>query len=184
VPRFVNHIDEKTIEAITSFYEDYLVPGTGFVDLMSSWISHLPTSIKLKEVVGLGLNNDELKANNQLDRHLVHNLNHSPEIPLASAAFDTIAIVVSVQYLVRPYEVFQSVYRLLKPGGQCIVMMSNRMFPSKAIYAFHILTTSEKIALVQDYMKKGNFSKTELIDRSPTGANPLWIVRGEKAQKE
>ena len=102
-------------------------------------------------------------------------------IPLASAAFDTVAIVVSVQYLVRPYEVFQSAYRLLKPGGQCIVMMSNRMFPSKAIYAFHILTTSEKIALVQDYMKKGSFSKTEFIDRSPPEANPLWIVRGEKA---
>ena len=147
MPRFVNHIDEKTIEAITSFYEDYLVPETAFVDLMSSWVSHLPASIKLKEVVGLGLNNDELKANNQLDQFIVHNLNHSPEIPLASAAYDTIAIVVSVQYLVRPYEVFQSAYRLLKPGGQCIVMMSNRMFPSKSIYAFHILTTSEKIAL-------------------------------------
>ena len=60
MPRFVNHIDEKTIEAITSFYEDYLVPGSAFVDLMSSWVSHLPISIKLKEVVGLGLNNDEL----------------------------------------------------------------------------------------------------------------------------
>ena len=61
--------------------------------------------------------------------------------------------------------------------------MSNRMFPTKAVYAFHILTTSEKIALIQDYMEKGNFSKTEFIDRSPSGADPLWIVRGEKAQK-
>ena len=183
VPRFVNHIDEKTIGAITSFYEDHLVPESAFVDLMSSWVSHLPISIKLKEVVGLGLNSDELKANNRLDRYLVHNLNRSPEIPLASAAFDTVAIVVSVQYLVRPYEVFQSVYRLLKPGGQCIVIMSSRMFPTKAIYAFQILTRFEKIALVQDYMEKGNFSKTEFIDRSPSGANPLWIVRGEKAQK-
>ena len=139
--------------------------------------------VKLKEVVGLGLNNDELRANDRLDRYLVHNLNRSPEIPLASAAFDTVAIVVSVQYLIRPYEVFQSIYRLLKPAGQCIVIMSNRMFPSKAIHAFQILTTSEKIALIQDYMEKGNFSKTEFIDRSPPGANPLWVVRGEKTQK-
>ena len=48
VPRFVNHIDDKTIEAITSFYEDHLVPETAVVDLMSSWVSHLPASIKLK----------------------------------------------------------------------------------------------------------------------------------------
>ncbi len=183
-PRFVNHIDKKTIEAITSFYEDYLSPDSAFLDLMSSWVSHLPISKKFKQVVGLGLNHEELKANNRLDRYLVHNLNRSPEIPLPSAMFDTVAIVVSVQYLVRPFEVFQSIHRLLKPGGQCTVIMSNRMFPSKAIYAFHILNTSEKIALVEDYVKKGGFSKIEFIDRSPPMANPLWIVRGEKAQEE
>ncbi len=180
LPRFVNHIDDKTIAAITSFYENYLVSDSVFLDLMSSWVSHLPVSVKFAEVVGLGMNNDELKANNRLDRYLVHNLNRSPEIPLASAMFDTVAIVVSVQYLVKPYEVFQSIYRLLKPGGQCIVMMSNRMFPSKAIYAFHVLKPSEKTALVQDYMAKGGFSRTEFIDHSPAEANPLWIVRGEK----
>ena len=184
VPRFVNHIDDRTIEAITSFYEDYLVSGSAFLDLMSSWVSHLPVSIKFSEVVGLGMNNDELKANNRLDRYLVHNLNSSPQIPLPSSTFDTAAIVVSVQYLVEPYKVFQSIYRLLKPGGQCIVMMSNRMFPSKAIYAFHVLNTSEKTALVKDYMENGGFSKTEFIDRSPSGANPLWIVRGEKKLEE
>ena len=113
LPRFVNHIDDKTIAAITSFYENYLVSKSVFLDLMSSWVSHLPVSVKFAEVVGLGMNNDELKANNRLDRYLVHNLNRSPEIPLASAAFDTVAIVVSVQYLVKPYEVFQSIYRLL-----------------------------------------------------------------------
>ena len=180
VPRFVNHIDDITIAAITSFYEDYLVSGSTFLDLMSSWVSHLPVSLKFSQVVGLGMNNDELKANSRLDRYLVHNLNSSPEIPLASAAFDAVAIVVSVQYLVEPYEVFQSIYRLLKPGGQCIVIMSNRMFPSKAIYAFHVLNTPDKTLLVQDYMVKAGFAKTEFIDRSPAGANPLWIVRGEK----
>ena len=80
MPRFVNHIDDRTIEAITSFYEDYLVSGSAFLDLMSSWVSHLPVSIKFSEVVGLGMNNDELKANNRLDSHLVHNPNNTPEI--------------------------------------------------------------------------------------------------------
>ena len=179
VPRFVNHIDDRTIAAIISFYEEYLVSGSTFLDLMSSWVSHLPASLKFSEVVGLGMNNDELKANNRLDKYLVHNLNRSPDIPLASATFDAVAIVVSVQYLVEPYKVFQSIYRLLKRGGQCIVMMSNRMFPSKAIYAFHVLNTSDKTLLVQDYMVKAGFAKTEFIDRSPAGANPLWIVRSE-----
>ena len=37
-PRFVAHIDDETIEALTGFYDGFLPPGSRVLDLMSSWI--------------------------------------------------------------------------------------------------------------------------------------------------
>lgn len=38
----------------------------------------------------------------------------------------------SVQYLQQPERVFAEIYRVLRPGGVCIITFSNRMFYSKA----------------------------------------------------
>ncbi|MBA59190.1 MAG: methyltransferase type 11 [Gammaproteobacteria bacterium] len=179
-PRFVTHIDRETINEITSFYEESLPENCIVLDLMSSWVSHLPPKKKLKKVVGLGMNLEELSANQQLDEYLVHNLNSVPDIPLETSSFDIATIVVSIQYLTRPYEVFRSIFQLLKPGGQCLVMMSHRLFPTKAIYAFQVLSAKERIDLVTDYLEKTGFRNTEFIDRSPKQGDPLWIVRGHK----
>jgi len=41
--------------------------------------------------------------------------------------------VVSVDYLIRPLEIFKEVNRVLRPGGKFILSQSNRCFPTKAI---------------------------------------------------
>ena len=41
-PRIVTHIDEGAIAAVTQLYREYFPPGGLVLDLMSSWISHLP----------------------------------------------------------------------------------------------------------------------------------------------
>ena len=41
-PRFVTHIDDATIDALTQYYRETLKPEHQVLDLMSSWISHLP----------------------------------------------------------------------------------------------------------------------------------------------
>ncbi len=41
-PRLVTHIDDATIAALTQAYRELLAPGAAVLDLMSSWVSHLP----------------------------------------------------------------------------------------------------------------------------------------------
>lgn len=41
-PRFVTHIDEPAIAAVTRLYVELLPSGGITLDMMSSWVSHLP----------------------------------------------------------------------------------------------------------------------------------------------
>ena len=40
-PRFVTHIDDGAIAAVTAAYRELLPAGGDILDLMSSWVSHL-----------------------------------------------------------------------------------------------------------------------------------------------
>src|SRR5438445_5959254 len=79
-PRLVYHIDDHAVAALTGFYRAVLPAGGVLLDLMSSWVSHLPPEIQYAEVIGLGMNEAELAANPRLGRRLVHNLNRDPRL--------------------------------------------------------------------------------------------------------
>jgi SAM-dependent methyltransferase len=180
-PRFTKHIDDSTILNITQYYREVLKPTDRLLDLMSSWISHLPNEIGYRHVSGLGMNEKELGRNPRLDDYQVQNLNTTPALPYPDNNFDVVMIVVSIQYLTRPMDVFSEINRVLSPGGKCIVAMSHRLFPTKAIYGFQMLPPSEKCQLVSEYMSESNPElQTTFIDRSPPNADPLWLVVGTK----
>jgi SAM-dependent methyltransferase len=175
-PRFVTHIDAATINALTKVYREFLPAGSSVLDLMSSWISHLPEDVAYSRVAGLGMNRAELEHNPRLTDHCVHDLNETPELPYADNTFDRIVIAVSIQYLVHPTQVMSSVFRVLEPGGAVCIAMSHRLFPTKAIQAFHYLSREERVRLVGYYLESGGFSNVTFADRSPDNADPLWIV--------
>lgn len=177
-PRFVTHIDDETIANLTEFYRERLIPENRILDLMSSWISHLPEDVSFADVTGLGMNAAELEANPRLNHQVLQNLNDNPTLPFADNSFEAALIAVSVQYLVKPIEVMAEIKRCLAPGGQCIVAMSHRLFPTKAIYAFQVLPPTERCQVVATYMARAGLVNVEVHDRSPAGADPLWIVAG------
>ena len=111
-PRFVQHIDRATIRALTGFYREAIAEGARVLDLMSSWVSHLPDGLACGRVSGLGMNRAELEDNPRLDDFVVHDLNRDPVLPYADGEFDAVVCAVSVQYLTRPLEVFASVRRV------------------------------------------------------------------------
>ena len=43
--RLVTHIDDQATQALTAFYRATLPAGGVILDLMSSWVSHLPPEI-------------------------------------------------------------------------------------------------------------------------------------------
>lgn len=179
-PRFVAHIDQATIDALTDYYREFLPPDSRVLDLMSSWISHLPEELPLASVAGLGMNAEELKANPRLDDYCVHNLNVDPRLPYPPGSFDRVTIAVSVQYLTKPIEVMTSVYDALADDGAICIAMSHRLFPTKAIAAFQHLNADERIRLVSHYLTQAGFAKVAFEDRSPIAADPLWLVTGFK----
>lgn len=74
-PRFVKHVDDNFIGALTELYRDRIRPGSEVLDLMSSWVSHLPDEVEYKRVVGHGMNVQELAGNPRLDYFFVKDLN-------------------------------------------------------------------------------------------------------------
>jgi SAM-dependent methyltransferase len=161
-PRLVSHLDRQARETISGLYGRLLRPGMRVLDLMSSWQSHLPPSLNPLEVVGLGLNEVELRQNPQLAGHLCHDLNREPRIPLDGASFDAVICTVSVEYLTRPLAVFAEVRRLLKPGGLFILTFSNRWFPPKVVRVWTELLDFERLGLILEYFQRtGGFKDLE-----------------------
>jgi len=183
-PRLVAHIDAATIAALTAYYGEVLADADAVLDLMSSWISHLPVLPDLTRVAGLGMNEVELHTNSRLTEYAVHDLNADPRLPYDSESFDAVLNAVSIQYLTRPVEVFAEIARVLRPGGISVVAMSHRCFPTKAIRAFHVLPREARLELVSHYHAlAGGFETAQCIDRSPSGADPLWIVVARRLEQ-
>jgi len=153
VPRLVTHVDGAFLDRLTQLYRDRLRPKTRLLDLMSSWVSHLPEEMTFAHVEGHGLNAIELAKNPRLDRYFVQDLNANPKLPYSDGEFDAVLNCVSVQYLQYPEAVFSEIARILQPGGLVIVSFSNRMFYQKAIAAWRDATEAERVALVQRYFQ-------------------------------
>ena len=183
VPRFVTHIDAGAVAAVTNLYRTML-PSSGIVlDLMSSWVSHLPADHDYAAVIGHGLNAEELAANPRLTRWFVQDLNAEPNLPIDAASVDAVTICVSVQYLQKPIAVLSEVQRVLRPGGLVIITFSNRCFPTKAIAIWNRLGGADRVRLVDLYLQQSGFPLVETGDIIPerSGTDPLHAVVGHVA---
>ena len=194
-PRLVTHIDTKALEIITAFYTRFLQPGMAVLDLMSSWKSHLPIDIEFNQVVGLGMNLEELTSNSQLTHHLIHDLNKNPHLPFDDEQFDVVVCTVSVEYLTHPFAVFEEVARVLKPEGYFVVTFSNRWFPPKVIQIWTDIHEFERLGLVLEYfLQSGRYQHlgTYSVRNYPRPADdkyshqtlqsdPVFAVYGQKA---
>ena len=182
-PRFVTHIDEGAISAVTQLYREYLPADGTILDLMSSWISHLPPEARYGRVVGLGMNRAELAANPRLSAFVVQNLNQNPTLPFADAEFDAAGLCVSIDYLTDPVRVLQETARVLRPGAPMVVTFSNRCFPTKAVAVWHALDDAARCQFVAALFQAAGGSDTlwtpaEILDRSPAPGrgDPLFAV--------
>ena len=176
MPRLVLHVDRETAAALTAVYRDCLPPGARVLDLMSSWVSHLPDELRLSGVTGLGMNAAELAANPRLDRYAVQDLNAAPTLPFADAAFDAVLNAFSVQYLTRPVEVFAEVARVLAPGGLHLVAISHRCFPTKAVRGWLASDDRTRVAIVGEYFRRSGAFDTPVARDCGAPGDPLYAV--------
>ncbi|VTT85738.1 hypothetical protein DM2_1776 [Halorubrum sp. DM2] len=175
-PRFVTHADDAFLERLTALYASVTDPGDRVLDAMSSWVSHLP-AVEYDRVVGHGLNEAELAANDRLDEFVVSDLNADQSLPFADDAFDVVCCALSVQYLQYPGPTFAEFARVLAPGGTVVVSFSNRVFPTKAVRAWRAASMPERADLVERYLDAGGFAVSERIAERP-GEDPFYAVVG------
>jgi SAM-dependent methyltransferase len=174
-PRLVYHTDKFFVIKLQALLEKTLPPQAEILDLMSSWVSHLPKGYQPKRVVGHGMNKVELSQNPVLNDYFVQNLNENPHLPLADKSFDVVLNTVSVQYLQKPVEVLQEVCRILRPGGLLVISFSNRMFPTKAIQAWASRSDRERLELVTRYIRTaGGFENIETHAQADSAPPKAW----------
>ncbi|EPS66602.1 hypothetical protein M569_08173 [Genlisea aurea] len=186
-PRFVTHIDDAAIAALTRYYSHVLprsnTPGVALLDI------HYPKGYRQGRIVGMGMNAEELKRNpvrpsfRVLTEYIVQDLNVDPKLPFDDGTFDAITNVVSVDYLTKPIEVFREMGRVLKPGGLAVMSFSNRCFFTKAISVWTSTGDAEHVMIVGAYFHyAGGYEPPKAVDISPEPGrtDPMYVVYSRK----
>jgi SAM-dependent methyltransferase len=174
--RLVTHIDDAAIRAVGRLYDELGLTGD-VLDLMASWVSHF--RVEPRTLTVLGMNAEELAANPQATRLLLHDLNVDPNVPAGPDSFDAAVCCVSVDYLTRPVEVFTDVARVVRPGGPFVVTFSNRCFPTKAIRGWLASSDEDHTKIVAAYFRRARrWTEPVIHRRTPPGhlGDPLYAV--------
>ena len=192
-PKLVNHIDDAAVRAANSYYAQLFnkvaaarygsdTASVDVLDLCSSWVSHFPTDRSFGRVAGLGMNQVELERNPQLTEFIVRDLNKQPSLPYKDASFDVVTCTVSIDYLTSPVMVMAEVARVLRPGGVVALIISNRLFFSKAIALWTGKDDLEHIYTVGGYLHYGGADKLNepaAVDLRPPPrgkTDPLYAI--------
>ncbi len=168
-PRLVVHIDDDAIAAVGALYEELDISGS-VLDLMGSWVSHFrrpPSALTV-----LGMNPAELAANPAATATVVHDLNADPALAFGAATFDAAVCCVSVDYLVRPVEVFAEVARVVRPGGVFVCTFSNRCFPTKAIRGWLATSDEAHCEIVTEYFRRAGGWEEPAAERRTAVSHP------------
>jgi SAM-dependent methyltransferase len=167
-PRFVTHIDDRAIAAVTQLYRELFPPGGEILDLMSSWVSHLPPEVEYRHVVGLGMNEEELRRNDRLDAYVVQNLNTNPRLPFGDAELDGVGICVSIDYLTRPVEVLREVGRVLRAAVLRYLLSRTAVSLQRRSTSGTNSTIRVICELVESYLREaGNWTNPEPRPQPP-----------------
>ena len=236
-PRFVEHIDDAAVQTITQYIDNIFVslsknhndtpngispttttPSNAIsgLDLCASWTSHISID-RLRSLncqpnlVGLGMNEKELRANTALTEYVIQDLNNNahPTLPFPSNTFDVVLCQLSIDYLIHPFDVCCEVARVLKnTTGRVYMFFSNRSFLSKAvavwtgkddidhafIVASYLYYCNEMVHMNQHGSSKPltgsplslftNIQAHDLSKRTKSGrviGDPLYVVSATKA---
>jgi len=171
-------VDDVALAAITELYREIMPEGGAVLDVMSSWIGHLPPETDYRKVVGIGVDACILAENPFLDEWRVQDLNQNPVLPFGDSEFDGAAICGAIQHLTRPAELIREVGRVLRPGAPLIVTFSQRCVATKAIACWCLLDDAAQLCLVaRHFVEAGNWTDIRCVDRTPPGGGePLYAV--------
>ncbi len=163
-PRYVHHLSDSFRSRLTNLYSKYLLNHYVILDLMSSWVSHLPSNIRYKKVIGHGMNEAELSSNKRLDRFWVQNLNKTQNMPVEDSSIDVCLIVAGWQYLQYPEKVSIELSRIIKSDSLLIISFTNRAFWTKAPNIWTYSSEAKRIEYVTSVLKTNGWRIDKIIN--------------------
>ncbi|AAZ57864.1 SAM-dependent methyltransferase [Prochlorococcus marinus str. NATL2A] len=163
-PRFVHHLSDSFRNRLTSLYTEYLLNHHIILDLMSSWVSHLPSNISYKKVIGHGMNEAELSSNERLDRFFVQNLNKKQNMPIEDSSVDVGLIVAGWQYLQYPEKVSLELSRVIKSDSLLIISFTNRAFWTKAPNIWTYSSEEKRIEYVTSVLTSNGWRIEKILN--------------------
>tara|TARA_Y100001968_G_scaffold324944_1_gene365325 strand:- start:943 stop:1593 length:651 start_codon:yes stop_codon:yes gene_type:complete len=172
-PRYVHHLSPSFRKRLTNLYSDYLLKHHIIIDLMSSWVSHLPVNTKYKKIIGHGMNESELRANNRLDSFWIQDLNKTQNIPIEDSTVDIGLIVAGWQYLQFPEQISSELSRIIKSDSLLIISFTNRAFWTKSPNIWSTSTEEQRIDYVIEVLTDNGW-RIEKIFNEKTYENKLF----------
>ena len=163
-PRFVHHLSDSFRNRLTSLYSEYLLNHHIILDLMSSWVSHLPSNISYKKVIGHGMNEAELSSNERLDKFFVQNLNKKQNMPIEDSSVDVGLIVAGWQYLQYPEKVSLELSRVIKSDSLLIISFTNRAFWTKAPNIWTYSSEEKRIEYVTSVLTSNGWRIEKILN--------------------
>ena len=163
-PRFVHHLSDSFRNRLTSLYSEYLLNHYIVLDLMSSWVSHLPSNISYKKVIGHGMNEAELSSNERLDKFFVQNLNKKQNMPIEDSSVDVGLIVAGWQYLQYPEKVSLELSRVIKSDSLLIISFTNRAFWTKAPNIWTYSSEEKRIEYVTSVLTSNGWRIEKILN--------------------
>ena len=163
-PRFVHHLSDSFRNRLTSLYSEYLLSHHIILDLMSSWVSHLPSNISYKKVIGHGMNEAELSSNERLDRYFLQNLNKKQNMPIEDSSVDVGLIVAGWQYLQYPEKVSLELSRIIKSDSLLIISFTNRAFWTKAPNIWTYSSEEKRIEYVTSVLTSNGWRIEKILN--------------------
>ena len=163
-PRFVHHLSDSFRNRLTSLYSEYLLNHHIILDLMSSWVSHLPSNISYKKVIGHGMNEAELSSNERLDKFFVQNLNKKQNMPIEDSSIDVGLIVAGWQYLQYPEMVSLELSRVIKSDSLLIISFTNRAFWTKAPNIWTYSSEEKRIEYVTSVLTSNGWRIEKILN--------------------
>ncbi len=163
VPRFVNHLDMSFRNRLCKLYQDCIPESSVVLDLMSSWVSHLPKHKQYRKVIGHGLNKQELEANARLDEFWIQDLNINQILPIEDSSIDIVLIVAGWQYLQQPEIVAEELRRIIKTQGLLIISFSNRAFWPKTPYIWNQSSPDQQLEYISRVLVAQGWSYPDFI---------------------
>ncbi len=127
--------------------------GSRCLDLLAGRFTYIPDYVKPSEVIGIGLNKEEMAENKQLTGCFVQDLNKINNLPFEKSSFDAVVMTSGMAYLANPDALVNLASDLLKPGGVLFIAFTDKHYEPEATDKWKEMAPEQRTLFAQKIVR-------------------------------